>query len=102
MMKLFNDENSADVVRALNEVVQDRGRQVRYEIQDGGMFLLLMVQIADSLSDESLEQLARDIKMSLGWRLPVLDTDYAWCVVMLRRDEVIQSVLPDMGRFTNK
>jgi len=68
----------------------------------GGMFLLLMVQIADSLSDESLEQLARDIKMSLGWRLPVLDTDYAWCVVMLRRDEVIQSVLPDMGRFTNK
>jgi hypothetical protein len=79
------------VARSLYELLFDESRAVETEIQDGGEFLLVQVELNSNYSADDLETILRKASVVMIANIAPRKTEHAWMVNLTYRKSLLDS-----------
>lgn len=94
-MANYSDIAAENIIQRLSEVAPEL-QNIKYEIQDGGQFLLLMASVDQSGGnglDATLRGMIFDHLIS---NLPERKDDHSWMLVVYCRGVMVDSIFPNL------
>jgi hypothetical protein len=87
-----SEELASGVRRALTEDFNGMARGVRTEIQDGGLFLFVEVELTTEVTREKAKELCEAGKGILDSRIPARAGNYSWILNLTKGSQIVRSV----------
>jgi len=95
-MGIYTSETAVNAIKYIEDAMSSTDCNVTYEIQDGGDFLLLIIDLKEELPLRTLEKFHQDFKNIFSRKFPKVSRDYSWMIVFRYQETVIDSVFDDI------